>query len=184
MVLPACLRRRWAAALLCLAAASCAVTAGAAPVAPPLAIPFGVSTGGEIAQTDLRIRQQGVYRFGLTFGAADERDRAQTDALLDMMGDAENPYPSSTSARPNYGVPLSLSLRIERLDPGPVTVVFDHTTDQVQRYAGFGGQYLKKIGDVTLDRGVYRVTVKNLRPAAQLSNLSVHIHINKAYLGK
>ncbi|AVR98824.1 DUF5625 family protein [Pseudoduganella armeniaca] len=184
MTLSTCLRRRWAAVLLCLAAASCAIPAAALTATPPLAIPFAVRTGGETAHTDLRIAQQGIYRFGLTFQAVNVRDSSEVYALLDLMGDAENPYPSSASPPPNYGVPLSLSLRIERLEPGPVAVVFDRTTDQVQRYAGFGGRFLKKIGDVTLDRGVYRVTVKNLRPAAQLSNLSVHIHINKAYLGK
>lgn len=161
---------------------------------PPLMRVFPLEAAGNTLETELRIEEKQTYTFGLSFLGlkSDPNDRRRVDKLTGDSG--QNII---TGAYSNLGVPLSIRLKIESVADTVVPFHFDKVISEVPVYAGWSEVYPdhdgnlksyfsieKKIANIRLEPGVYRVSVENRLAAPATHGTLIYFHIIRAYLGK
>lgn len=147
---------------------------------PPLALAFSLDKGAEVIEIEIRIVEKQIYTFGLGF-MYDTNVAHDSDRVLALINDTRNPV---THKYTNLGVPLTVRLRVQSLDADIPTVVFEKVESEIERYAGGFGSYEKKIANINLEPGHYKVRIENILAAPALQGTSTNFHIRRAYLGK
>lgn len=148
---------------------------------PPFDIPFSLDKGGEIVEVEICIVERQIYTFGLAF-KINRDDPGDAKRLIKLMGDAE-PRPTF-KGKYDLGAPLKIRLQIQSISNGASSVVFDKVVSEIFLYAGGAGDYKKKIINIPLDSGSYKVRVENMLPSPVMAGRPINFHIYRAYLGK
>jgi hypothetical protein len=164
------------------------------PDVPPLMRVFSLETAGNTLETKLHIEEKQTYTFGLSFLSlkSDKNDHRRVNKLT---GDGLKNYITGIYNDP--GVPLSIRLKIESVADTVVPFHFDQVISEIPAHMGWGGcfpapdnkldTYLcrnKKIANVMLEPGVYRVSVENRLAVPATHGTPIYFHIERAYLGK
>ena len=172
---------------------------------PPLEVPFALDKGGEIVELELRIIEKQTYTFGLgfifnnnpqsewkqalgSFGLRfplkdNERvDQSNWQRVFNLTGDGVKNTLTGKYANP--GVPLRVNLKIESSEKGENSFELDQEITEIPLYANDGVSRERKIANILLHPGLYKIRVLNVDAAPAAKGTPINFHIRRAYLGK
>jgi hypothetical protein len=155
---------------------------GCASTPKPLDTPFTLHQGTEVAEFEVRIPERYTYVFGFSFFYKDPKQYpADSWRILKLVGtgtqDKDNKYV-------NLGEPLKVRLQIYSVGKKTPPFAFDEIKTEIVNYAVGSGYFSKRIANVLLEPGVYKVRLENLLTAPAMQGTPIHFHIGKAYFGK
>jgi len=148
---------------------------------PPLEIPFSLDKGDEVAEFEIHIIEKQTYTFGLGF-YFNINDPNDSWRVLKLTGTSSKD--SHTGEYVDLGVPLKLRLQIKSKDENISYFDFDKMESKIGNYAAGGKSFDKKIANILLEPGSYKVRLINLIAAPAMQGTLIKIHIRRAYLGK
>ncbi len=152
----------------------------ASPPQPPFEAPFSLDKGNEVVEVDIRVVEPRPYTFGFKF-FVNRGDPADARRVLKLVGDSKR---DRQAKYVDLGEPLTVRLQVRSQNKTSGAFEFDKTESEVAVYAGGFGSYSKRIADISLAPGVYRVRVENLRAAPAFAGTPINFHIYPSYLGK
>ncbi len=165
--------------LLCLlGAASCADEAR--NLTPPIEIPFSLDKGGEHLEFEMNIKEKQTYAFGLTFKVKKD-EPGDMSRLMRLVGD-QGQYPDGRYV--DLGVPLKVKLQVSSDKKNINPFEFNKVETEIAVYSWGADNRNKKITNLLLEPGIYKVQVENMLAAPDFAGRSINFHIYRAYLGK
>lgn len=154
--------------------------ANARPPKPPLIFPFAVQRAGSKIETELRIVEKRLYTIKLLFmfKDGDQEDYARVrklagDSAIDKSRKLVDP-----------GIPILLRLKIIQIDAQGQKLLFEKESSEQPCYATGTGRISKRIEDIKLDVGHYKISVENLKDVPELEGTKINFVITFAYTGK
>jgi hypothetical protein len=156
-------------------------TAGSGPIKLPVEVPFAMDKGGEVVEVEVLIPERQTYTFGLGF-VVNPKDPNDAQRVFKLAGDGvKNNF---TGTYDNPGVALKVRLEIESLTEESSPFAFHEEVSEIPRYAWGSDTYEKRIANVHLEGGIYRVRVMNLLAAPATQGTPINFHIRRGYFGK
>ena len=157
---------------------------GCASTPKPLDTPFTLHQGTEVAEFEVHIPELYTYVFGFSFFYKDPKQYpGDSDRILKFIGDAGR-NKNGHGKYINLGEPLKVRLQIYSLGKKTPPFTFDEIKTEIVNYAVGSGYFSKRIANVLLEPGVYKVRLENLLAAPVMEGTPIHFHIGKAYFGK
>jgi hypothetical protein len=155
---------------------------GCASTPRPLDTPFTLHQGTESAEFEVHIPERYTYVFGFFFFYKDPKKYpGDADRVLKLIGtstqDKDDKYV-------NLGEALKVRLQIYSVGKKTPPFAFDEIKTEIVKYSTGGGFFSKRIANVLLEPGVYKVRLENLLAAPAMQGTPIHFHVRKAYFGK
>lgn len=147
---------------------------------PPLNLPFAVQKAGSKLETELRIVEGRSYSFTLRF-MYKENDHADFVRVRALAGSHKR---DMTGKLIDPGVPILLKLVINQVDAQGSNLLFAREISEQALYSLGGDSHNKKIADIPLDAGYYRVSIESLRDVPELEGTKINFVIVTTYFGK
>lgn len=146
---------------------------------PPIEIPFSLDKGAESVEVEFRITEKQTFTFGLGFyfNNKDEGSR-----VLKLVGTAGRN--KKTGEYVDLGIPLKMKLKIQSIGKSDLPFNFEKTETRIPQYSSAANRFNKKIADIRLEPGLYKVNLENLLQAPSMQGIPIKFHIRRAYLGK
>ncbi|WP_141213228.1 DUF5625 family protein [Janthinobacterium sp. PC23-8] len=148
---------------------------------PPFEMPFSLDKGDEVAEFEIRIVEKQTYTFGLGFHF-NRKDPNDSWRVLRLVGTSTKN--SHTGEYVDLGEPLKLRLQIKSIGEDGLSFDFDKNESKIGNYAADGKSFDKKITNILLAPGTYKVRLTNLMAAPAMQGTPITIHLRRAYLGK
>ncbi len=147
---------------------------------PPFAMPFETHRGESRLETKLRIIENQSYSFALRFmyKKDDQVDRARVRKL---SGGYET---DKTGKLIDPGAPIQLKLSIFHIRDQEQILLYEREIAEQPLYSWGGDSLNKKIADISLAPGDYKVCIENLRAVPELQGTTINFVIGVAYHGK
>jgi len=153
--------------------------ATADPTTPPVELPFAVHQKGATVSTELRIIEEGPYRypFDLKF-MYNEKDKADRERVRKLVGRYER---DARGKLREPGIPIPLKLTISAIDSSASGERFLLKKEVFVGacYAYGRNDFLRRIDEdqSKMSPGIYRVTVQSLKDIPELADTKVFFTI-------
>lgn len=134
------------------------------PFKPPLSFPFEVQKSGSKIETELRIVEGNVYRFALSL-MYKKGDQADHERVRKLAGRYEK---DKNGKLIEPGVPILLRLRINVIDASGERPMFEQEISELRVTSDGPDSFNKRIIDLTLKPGHYRVSIESLKNVPEL----------------
>jgi hypothetical protein len=153
-----------------------AARSGAA--APPVEVPFAIDKKDAVAEFDLRVLEARQYTFGLSF-LVDDKTPGDAQRVIALMG----AWGAGPGKGQDAGSPLRVKLSVQKTGTHE-SAIFDREVSEIYWYSHGSGSYNKRIADIPMGPGIYKVRLENRLASDPMSGRVVKFHIYTTYLGK
>ncbi len=149
------------------------------PFTPPIELPFAVHQKGATVSTRLQMLEERNYPFYLKF-YYDEKDKADRGRVRKVAGGGgRDRY--GKSAEPGIQIPLKITINI--IDSSGERPFLEKEV-LTAGIVSWNGSFDRKIDNVKLAPGLYRVTVQSVKDIPELVNTKVTLGIYLRTSGK
>jgi hypothetical protein len=153
--------------------------AAADPLTPPIQLPFAVHQKGATVSTILQMLEERDYPFSLRF-YYNEKDKADRGRVRKVVGGGGRDRYGKI-VEPGIQIPLKITINI--LDSSGERPFLEKEV-LTAGIISWNGSFRRKIDNVKLAPGLYRVTVQSLKDVPELVNTKVTLGIYLRERGK
>lgn len=150
---------------------ACAQDAG--PPNPPLSLPFEVQQAGNKVETELRVVEHRGYSFDLRL-MYKKGDQANRERVRKLAGRYEQ---DKNGKLIEPGVPILLRLKIDVIDDSGVNPMLEQGVSELKLTSWGGDSFNKRIAEVPLKPGRYRISIESLRDVPELLGTPVILRV-------
>ena len=138
-----------------------------------MVVPFDTQSAGFKVDTTVQVTDYNAYEFGFKLGFR-EGDEADRKRVLKLAGD---PRRDKAGKLIGPGVSVPVRLRISSVNPSDLEHTFEKEFVEVQRTAVSDTHTYSSITEIRLKRGVYRISIENLKAVHELKGTPVSLYV-------